>query len=303
MRRRWAPILLMIALMLTVIPLPVSANSPMPMPWYDFVLSNIPEGTVYVDLLIRLPESDPMYTQLNREQLPAGFSEDAQIITFCEEDYRSYTFHYVDALSSIRPDNFSTVHFFTDKEYDLVRYDHTEQIYQTGTVKLAMLDGFGNILKISPELILRPKEFMTYITGTFFYDCKTDDFRVDSAGAGVGRVLFVFICLMGAALTCIVERLVAIPFNLNKQYGRLIVRTNIYSQVLMYAGYALLYGLVFWKYTYATILLEVMVYLGEYLIYRRIMISVPHKTRFIYVISANTASLVLGMLIYRLLIF
>jgi len=303
MRKRCVVCLLTMIVMLMLLPLPVSANSPMPKPWYDFVLSNLPEGTVYVDLLIPLPESDPMYTALNTENIPDGFSKQAQILTYCENDYRSYTFHHAQALSAIRMDSFSAVHFFADQNYDLVRYEHTDQVYQDGTVRLAMLDEAGNILKISPKLTLRPREFMTYVTGTFFYDGKTDDFRADTSGAGLGRVLYAILCLIGVTLTCLAERLVAIAFKLDKTYKRLIIRTNILSQILMYSGYALLYSLIFWKYAYATVVLEILVYLGEYLVYRIAMEEVPQMTRFVYAMASNTASLLLGLLIYRLLIY
>jgi len=303
MRKRWSTFLLVLIMMLAVLPFPVSANSPMPMPWYDFILSNLPAGTEYVDLLILLPESDPMYTELNEEHIPDEFREDAQIIDFCENDFRSYTFHHMDALSVIYIDSHASVHFFADKDYDLVRYEHTDRIYRNGTVRLAMLDAYGNILKVSPELILRPREFMTYVTGTFYYDGLTDEFRVDTAGAGFGRILYFFLCLFGMTITCLIERLVAIPFKLGKNYGHLIIRTNILSQILMYAGYAVFYSLIFWKYVYATIILEILVYLGEYLVYRREMEKVPQKISFAYSMAANTASLTLGLLIYRTLLY
>ena len=35
------------------LPIAASANSPPPEPWYSFVVTNLPKGTVYVDLLIR----------------------------------------------------------------------------------------------------------------------------------------------------------------------------------------------------------------------------------------------------------
>jgi len=296
-KRIIVPVFLILALMVTFFPVPVSANSPAPSPWFCFFLSNLPKGTKYVDLLTLLPTSDPMYTELNAESIPEGFAEDAEIFAFCEDDYRSYTFHYADAVSEITIDSHDAVYFFADKDYIEDRYEHMERVSQSGKIRLAMLDASGNILKVSPVLEVRPRDFMTYPTGYFFYDGTTDGFQIDAAGAGFGRVLYAILCFAGMVLTCFVERLVAIPFKLKKQYGRLILLTNVSSQLLMYAGYALLYSMVFWKYSVATIVLEILIYLGEYLVYRQKMRDVPKLKSFAYAVAANTASLVIGLTI------
>ena len=69
------------ALLLFSCPTIAFANSPPPEPWYTFLLTNLPEGTVYVDLLIRLKDTDPMYVDLVTENVPETFAEDADILT------------------------------------------------------------------------------------------------------------------------------------------------------------------------------------------------------------------------------
>ena len=301
--RRLITSLLLVLCLMIAFPVPVSANSPEPSPVFFFYLSNLPQGTVYVDMLIPLAESDPMYEDMNRMHIPDGFAENAEILSCCEDGYRSYTFHYRNALSIIRVDRDYGVHFFTDDGFQTVRYDHADAIQELGRIRLAMLDSAGNILKVSPVLRLKAREFLAYMTGSFFYNGMTDEFRVDSATSGFGLFFYQFFVLTGLILTCIIERLVLVPFGLKQRYGKSIVGMNVVSQVLMHLGYQLFYSLIFWKYTYATILLEIAVYLGEYLILCRVMKDVPRRIRFAYTVAANTASFITGLLLFSFILF
>lgn len=295
MKKRSIAVFLMLILVLTILPLSVSANSPAPALGFYFYLSDLPAGTEYVDLLILLSESDSKYTKLNTENVPDGFPEGAEIFALCEEGFRSYTFHYADAVSAISVGSRGDVIFFEDRGYEQERYAHKEHVTQTGAVRLAMLDEIGNVLKVSPVLSLKPRDFFGYMTGCFFYNGATDEFRAETAGAGIGKILYGILCFAGMVLTCLIERLVAIPFGLKKQYGRLILVTNIVSQILMYVGYVMLYSVIFWKYSYATIILEILIYVGEYLVYHQKMTDIPKVKRFAYAMAANTASLVIGL--------
>ena len=293
---------LLSVLLLLILPISVSANGPAPDPWYQFQLSNLPEGTVYVDLLIYLPESDPMYEKLVSANLTEEISEESEIIVYCEGDYRSYTFHYRNALSAIRVDRNSEVYFFTDytagKQGVTVRYDHADEIFSRGEIRLVMLDAEGNILKISPLLSLEPREFLSYLVGSFIYDAKTDELTVFTGGAGTGWIIYFALCLLGLLLTCVIESLIACTFGLYKQYGNLIKWTNVISQLTMHILYITLYRYVFWKYTYATILLEILVYVGEFLFYRWEMQDISAGKCLTYTAVANTVSLISGLLFF-----
>lgn len=283
-----------------VLPLTASANSPGISPWDVFSFENLPEGTVYVDLLIPISEKDPKYTALMEGNLPGNWSESTPIVTYCEEGYRSYTFHYQDASSDIRVNGFGTVTFFNDNsspQYDGgVRYEHADEIAARGDIKLALLDKNGEILKISSKFSLKPREFMTYFYGIFSYDAAADVFEVNRYFNGMGCILYAIFALLGMLLTCFTERQIAGLFGLKKQYGRLIRWTNVVSQLLMHLSYVLFYSLIFWRYTYATVILEILVYVGEFLFYRRKMKDVSREKCLAFTLTANTASLLLGLL-------
>lgn len=302
--RKLSASLLALVLILAVLPLSASANSPEVPPWYDFELTNLPQGTAYVDLLIHLPINDDKYVPLEKTNIPYQWPETAQIITYCEEDYRSYTFHYADASSYIQVGR-GTVTFFNNAPWESttrgVRYDQADEIASRGAVKLAMLDQDGSILKVSAPLSLKPRQFLSYLAGTFRYDAAADTFEVETYINGFGVTVYPILVLLGILFTCTVEGLTAGAFGLRKEYCKLIKWTNVVSQLLMHLSYILFYSLVFWKYAYATLILEFAVYTGEYLFYRWRMKRVHRKTCLAFTLTANTASLVLGLLLITLL--
>lgn len=299
--RRKLVLILALLIMVSVCIIPVSANGVPPMPFYSIALSNLPEGTVYVDLLVKLPQDDSAYTPLVEENLPESFAEDAEIIGYCEKDYRSYTFHYKSARSIIVPDKKGQVYFFTSDLIgygeDTQRYDHKLDIERQGKIRLAMLDEMGNILQVSRVLTLSPNSLFAYILGEFQYDAKKDILDAEGAGDALGALLYVVIGIFGTLLTCLVERVVAWPFGIGKDYSGTIWLTNLISQVLMRIVYVPLYGLVFRHYWYAVFFLELLIYVGEYIVYSLRMKDVSRIKILMYTIAANTASLMFSVII------
>lgn len=298
--------LLALVLILCILPLHASANSPGVAPYYTIAMSNLPEGTVYVDMLIKLPETDEKYVDLVKENLPETFGDNAQIITYCDRDYRSYTFHYEDALSDIHVGKSNVKFFAIDARVESnenVRYDHADEIYGRGEIKLAMLDADGNILKVSPPLSLGQEKFMFVPTGGFTYDGETDEFTATGFVSYFGWMLYLLLAIIGMVLTCAVEGLTAKFFGLSAQYVRLIKWTNVASQVLMHGSYVLFYSLLFWKYTYAAVMLEICICLGEFLFYHWKMREISWKKCLAYVLTANTASLAAGLVLFKVILF
>ena len=113
----------------------VYANGPAPMPELYFKLSNLPEGTAYIDLAVCAPESQ--IVDLAQEP-PEGVSQDSPLVRGEYDGYVSYTFRVRGASSSIVQDADGCVHF-----------SHSEQIPEWGKVRLVMADNQGQILKIS----------------------------------------------------------------------------------------------------------------------------------------------------------
>ena len=300
---RYLVVILNVAMVILLLPFRVLANGPEPMPWYSIEIDNPPDSMAYVDLLIYLPANDPMYTDLISDNLPDGFSENAEIITYCENNYRSYTFHYQGALSVIDPNAQSIVTFFADDTGSDVRYAHADDIAQRGDIRLAILDTNGNILKISPLLPQNSNEFMAYSLGSFRYDVQTDQWEVDTSVSSWGFLFYLLISTVGIALTCILETAMSRLFGMGKDDRRIVLITNFASQAMLRIAFVVFYSYVFWKYAYAVIALELAVYVGEYLVYCRTMPQMSWKRRAAFVICANTASLMLGSALNYYILF
>lgn len=291
-----------VVLMLVVLTVqPVFANGPPPAQWYSISFSNLPKGTVYVDMLIPLEESDPMYVPLVEENLPEGFDAQSPIVTYCADGYRSYTFHYKDASSNIdlRSEPYirsGFVTFFSDGIFseESLRYEHMDRVDQGQYIRLAMLDAQGGILKVSGPLFVGVKEFLAYPLGTYSYNAADDTLTVQTATSGIGIFLYVILSVIGVLLTVFLEWLTAAAFKLSKLYGRLVIGTNVVSQVCMRLLFVVLYGTLFYRYAIALVFLEIAVYLGEFLFYRKFMYGVSAKKCLLYTLTANTVSLILG---------
>ena len=258
MKRRRLFAVLALVCMLLCLPLPVSANSPPPKDCIDVQFSNLPEGTVYLDLLVYLPESDPYYTPLEEANLPEGISPDAQIVTYCQADFRSYTFHYRDAKSVIAVKGTKTVTYFFDNTIygSNFRYQHLDDVLAKGEIRLAMLDSEGNILHVSPIFRLETRKFMGYLKRDFAYNAADDTLQIEEGINTFGYVLYVFLAGVGFLLTWLVEWLVAVLMGLQDRAE--VRKVNLVSQTLMHILYIAFYSLIFWRYTAALILLELL---------------------------------------------
>lgn len=64
----------------------------------------IPDGTVYIDLLLPISEKDECYTEFNEENgKQYSISSDSEIAKYNQDGYMSYTFHVSDAYSEMAP--------------------------------------------------------------------------------------------------------------------------------------------------------------------------------------------------------
>lgn len=283
------------------------SSGPEGAPYFDFELQNLPERTVFVDLLIPLSEDDPMYVPGDTGKLPGVFSGNDEILRYCEDDYRSYTFHYRDALSRILLTGDGRVCFFTDSidrlDVTRIRYEHREDILSRGEIRLAMLDSGGNILQVSRSHSLKAKGLFSVMLGQYTYDAQKDELIVYDDSLSEELWQMVLLGVLGLALTCFLEELVAWAFGFGKEYRRLTRWTNLISKPVMrmmqWAVTALPLGYdSSLPYLVAVILVEILAYLCEYLYYRQKMETVSRTRCLLYTVSANAASVLGGMVLF-----
>ena len=301
--KRLLSALLIVVLLVILLSVSVTANSPAPAPYYTFSVKNLPVGTAYVDILIPLPSSDEHYVSLVKENLPEGFTEQSEIVTYSEGEYRSYTFHYKGAKSAICLNGGKTVLFFTKEtvSYDYTLPEHMNDVERRGKIRLAMLDENGNILKVSRQLSLEPKDLFAQNTNRFYYDGAKDTLEVGSYST-IFSFFGILACMFyGIIITSLIEWIVSLFFKVIKHYGQVVVVTNVLSQIAMWILFLTFQSALPWSYLYTIIVLEMFVYVAEFIVYQKTMLGVTWKSALLYTVVANTASLILGPLVIMLI--
>ena len=115
---------------------------------------------------------------------------------------------------------------------------------------------------------------------------------------GVDLVIIVFLLILPKMLlTMGTEWLIALWFGYERKFRRKILWMNVWSQLLMRLGDLILRGIYRWNYLPAVVLLEICVYGGEYVFCAGNFPQISRKRVAMYVICANTASLLLGLLV------
>ena len=275
-------ILIVLLISVSFLPVQVFANGPAPRPELCFELQDIPSGTVYVDLAVCAPKSEIVQLAQNP---PDGLTVDCPLVCGEYEGYVSYSFRVKGAESSIVPDADGFVYF-----------SHAGEIPEWGKVRLVMADSSGNILKISQPFDISPKSLFAFSLNTFKYNADMDALHMDTHVSTFAVIVYILISIAGIVLTCGVEWIVGKLFDLTHLFGKLILVTNIISQILMRILFVILYGILP-QYVLLMVILEVLVYAGEFAVYRLKADYISTKKWVLYVLTANTASLVLGLVL------
>lgn len=158
MKRRILVFLLTFLIVLGQLALPVFAWEPDYCFYCYIEPAQMPEGTVYIDLLMPVsPENDGYvaYHEGNGELY--GISADSEIVAYCEDGYRSYTFHIEDATSELVPTmGWSENYWYTryNKERDAT-YDYEYCCSQYKFAKMAYLNAEGDVLGVSSRALIR----------------------------------------------------------------------------------------------------------------------------------------------------
>ena len=111
-------------------------------------------------------------------------------------------------------------------------------------------------------------------------------------------LVYAVIAFCGLLLTVVLELLTVFFFGKCAKYAGDVALTNVTSQILMHITYLLICSLVRIDRLFLIVILEILVYLGEYLVYRKKMDEAPKSLALIYTLVANTISLVAGAALF-----
>ncbi len=275
-------VLVIMLMTVLVFPFSVYANGPVPNPKLIVELRNLPEGTAYVDIAVCAPED--AIVDLAQDP-PEGVSKDSSLVRGEYGEFVSYSFRVQYAESTIIPD-----------ENGCISFSDAGKIHDWEEIRIVMADENGEILKLSDTFSLAPRNLFDYSLNMLAYDAATDKLEMETAFSSLFVMLYVLISAVGLVLTCFVEWLIGVAFKLTKNHAKLIVVTNVVSQILMRVLFVILYSLIP-QYTLLTVLLEILVYTGEFIAYRFLAKDIPAGKWLQYVLAANTASVLAGMLL------
>lgn len=281
----------LLLLLLCALPVQAFANAPGPAAHMTVVLSDLPEGTAYVDLLIKIDQTHKNYV----EYVPAPDGPDAHVLAdYSEDGFRSFTYHYRDAVSHIAPrpyyDGYLCVDFADNTNGSgLTQYEDLCKNYRD--IKLVLLDSDMNILQVSGKTRLPALDGIVFFDGLVLYNAAEDHFRASTSVSVYYLFASLVVAVLVMALSVVTELLVAWLFRFRGAKLRLVLTTNLCTQL----GMRLLYLLLPFSYLLETVLLELLVYAGEFLIYKKKWQELKPGKIALYTAVANTASLLLGI--------
>lgn len=289
-----------------LLPLNVSANGPVSADWLSFSLNNLPKEVAFADILIQIDQEDSKYTPINTQNLERiGLSSASEIILFDTDGFRSFTFHYKDASSSIdvygqyngqktEPAKGSGyIQFCKGTEYREYYTQYEDLRKNFNTIKLIFLDEKGEVISVSEKFDLPKMSDFHVFLGHINYNYQTGDIDIGMYDNPWFIIFNGFLIVFFTALSVGIEAVTALFFNYKREKMTLIVIVNLISQAAMRIAYTILLILSF-PHFLSIILLEACVYSAEYMIYRKSKAMADERVKrlLIYTITANSLSLI-----------
>jgi hypothetical protein len=276
-------------------PTAVFANAPAPADHLTVALANIPDNAVYADLLIKISQDDADFIDFQPNDYADFVSNSSEIVTYSQDGYYSFTFHYKDSKSYIKIDHYyddlDCVKFCEGLEYNEYLTQYESLLNNYNDVKIALLDKDFNIITVSNAAKLPEVNNLYNFYGEINYDFTDNKIDVDIS-KNYYFIVFGGIFLIGIMSMSIgIEVLVSLLFGFRGKRLLIILLTNTCTQIIM----RLLYLVLPFTYLIETIILEIMVYVTEFLIYKKYLKQEKTTTIGWYTVIANTLSLMLGI--------
>lgn len=277
-----------------IIPLLVAhADSPPPPNYFYSYVTNTNSNAKYTDILIKISKNSKYYTGLNTSNAQEyGFNSSTPIVNYNKDGYMSICFHCndVSSMPSIL------------QNLDMCKTIELENGYKpistmTDSIKIALFDKSGNVLKVSDAVSVMPTVNDTY-PNEVNYDASSTipivNFVPFYKGYANNAVIllnfFVFAFLIRMAISTTTETLIAIPFKIRPLWK--IVVINIATQILLFAFISS--GRL--SYNSSILIGEIFVFIFEFVAYIFLFKNISKPKLALYTVIANTISLVIGLI-------
>ena len=247
------------------------ADSPPPPSYFYSYVSKADSNVKYTEILVKISKSSKYYTDLNTSNSAAyGFNKSTPIVAYNQDGYVSVSFHYIKVHAD------PSILTADSRICEIIELTTSGQPINTLTdsIKIALLDKSGNVLKVSNAVSVKPTANNTF-PRTVKYDAGSTTPSIEfekyygtnhgTSSAASGTYYLTAFMLLAFFIRMIIstgiETLIAIPYKIKPLWKIIVV--NIITQVLLFSFIAFA-GL---GYTVAVIAGEILVYISEYVAY------------------------------------
>jgi len=293
--RRLLGCLPVLLLLLWLTALPVSANAPATAATLDIAVENAPAEAVFADLLLPFGLGDSHYTEadpLLAEKL--AIPADSEWVTLEQDGYRSVTFHYegADAQPALTAREHTSCKYASF--FDLSSNHSYGELHEFwkgyDTFRVALLDKDGRLLQISEPFSGAVGNYSFVLE--LHYDAATNTAALDIYdGADSHYMLLAILIAVSVLVSVVTELLILLLFRPNSKEILTVLTVNVITQLLIRVLFATV-PLSYWTLVF---ILEVAVYLVEWVVYCKRLRDRSWKQWLLFSVLANTASLLIGL--------
>lgn len=285
------------------------ADSPAPPSYFYSYVSKADSNVKYTEILVKISKSSKYYTDLNTSNsAPYGFNKSTPIVAYNKDGYVSVSFHYIKV--HVDPSILTA----DSRISEIIEFKNNGEPINTITdsIKIALLDKSGNVLKVSNAVSVKPTanntfprsvkydagsttpsiEFEKYYGTNHVTNYGTNHGTSSAASGTYYLTAFMLLaCFIRMIISTGIETLIAVPYKIKPLWKIIVV--NIITQVLLFSLIAF-GGL---DYTVAVIAGEILVYISEYVAYIFLFRNISKAKLALYTVTANTASLAVGLIL------
>lgn len=188
-------------------------------------LTQLSDEAYYVDLLVKIADSDKVYTAFNSENAERnGFDENDSYVDYASEGYISYSLHFTNADNDMKIKKYKSDYsenIRADNEFipfDYPNYNENFDLLMqySPQIKVAILNEDKDVISVSDVGTI--KKSKGYLTGGITYNVSSNSLNVDYyTPDNTFIILFVIgtiiIILITFIITNIVKRRKMLSFN------------------------------------------------------------------------------------------
>jgi hypothetical protein len=284
------------AILSFVAPLSIArADSPPPPSYFYSYATNTAYNVKYTEILVKINKTSKFYTDLNTSNANTyDFNSSTPIVTYNQDGYMSISFHCKNVYSE------KDVLYEELGMCKVIELNNAHMPISTMTdsIKIALLDKNGNILKISDAVSVKPSVSNTY-PNEVKYDAHGTTPKVNfvqyyksyANNAVIISFSLILAFLIRMAISTAIETLIAIPFKIKPIWKIIVI--NIATQILLF----LLIASGRLDYTAAVIVGEIFVFISEFVAYIFLFKHISKPKLALYTVIANASSLAVGLIL------